>query len=351
MLNNKEIAGRQESLFLRACRRQPNHRTPVWLMRQAGRYMKEYRDVREKVSFLDLCKNPDLVAEVTCFAAHKLKVDAAILFSDILLIVEPLGFQLVFAKDHGPVIQNPFRSDKDLPVFDPGKISVHMEFVFNAVRATRAALDPSLPLIGFAGAPFTVCSYLVEGGKSRDFAKTKNLMDGSPELWRNLMDKVSSATIEYIRGQVDAGVDVIQLFDTWAGCLTPAQYEGEVFPFVRKIISEIRCQVPVILFGLGCAPFFPIIKGSGAQVIGVDTNTSLTEAWKALGPISLQGNLDPKILLEDKTAIQAGVQKIIQETKNKNGHIFNLGHGVLPQTPVENVLFLVDLVRKLTEKI
>ncbi len=339
-----------DRLFLNACRREPTSRTPLWLMRQAGRFMPEYRALRSKVTFLELCKNPDLAAEVTVFAARKLGVDAAIIFSDILLIVEPLGFTLSFAKDHGPVIGNPYRRKKDLAPVSGDEIKEHLSFVFDAIRRSRKNLPEEIPLIGFAGAPFTVASYIVEGGKSKDFTRIKEMMLKAPDVFSHLMDVLAEGTADYLEAQVEAGAEAIQLFDSWVGMLTLEQYRTFVFPALKKIIERLKGKAPVIYFGLNTSHLFPAVKESGADVVGIDSKTSLSKAWKALGNVALQGNLDPEILLGPEKKIVAAAKKILTEAGGRPGHIFNLGHGVLPQTPVENAVFLVETVKRLSQK-
>jgi len=335
-----------EKILLKACRREKTYRTPIWLMRQAGRFMPGYQEIRKKVGFLELCKNPDLAAQVTVLAVEKLGVDAAIIFSDILVIVEALGFQLTFAKDHGPVIGNPFRRKEDLKKISGKDVNSKLGFVFDAIRLARRNLKTEIPLIGFAGAPFTVASYLIEGGKSTDFSLTKKMMTDSPENWDHLMNTLGEATAEYLKSQIEAGAEALQLFDTWAGVLSLEQYRKYVLPHLKKIISGVDKKVPVIYFGLNTFPLFPGIMELGVDVVSVDSNTSLTNAWEILGDVALQGNFDPRILLTDEKRIKAEAKRILSEVNGRPGHIFNLGHGVLPQTPVGNVRFLVDFVKE-----
>ena len=342
---------RKDSLFLKACRREKTPVTPIWLMRQAGRYMKEYRDIRAKVSFLDLCKNPELCAEVAVTAQEKIGADAAILFSDLLLILEPLGFKLDYETKRGPVIMGEIVSKADidrLPEVDPAQ-SLH--FVFEAVQKTRKYLKPEIPLIGFSGAPFTLAAYILEGGSSREFLKAKQFMKTNPEVWHVLMEKINCALIPYLNGQIDAGVDGVQVFDSWVGCLSPEDYRQYVLPHSRRLIEGIRKGVPVIHFGTGTAPFLKDFREAGGSVIGVDQNVELDLAWNCVGhDVGIQGNLSPDLLFEPVSMMRKQVRKILDQAGARPGHIFNLGHGVLPQTPVDHVKALIDLVHELSSR-
>jgi uroporphyrinogen decarboxylase len=335
-----------DSLFLKACRREKTERTPIWLMRQAGRYMKEYRELRAKVSFLELCKNSDLASEVTVDAAHRLDVDAAIIFSDILIIVEPLGFQLSYEKNEGPEIANPFRGVADLKRLSPVDPEASMSFVFEAIRKTRRALKPNIPLIGFCGAPFTVASYAIEGKGSKNFSITKALMYKEPAAWHSFLEKITDASILYLNAQIAAGAQAVQIFDSWVGCLSPEDFRAYVLPHTRRLIKNIAPGVPVISFGTQTSGFLPLLRQAGGDVIGVDWRIELDEAWDMLGDVAIQGNLDPQILLSDKTIITAHAERILAQAAGRPGHIFNLGHGVLPATPLENVMHLIDVVKK-----
>jgi uroporphyrinogen decarboxylase len=334
-----------DSLFLKACRREKTERTPLWLMRQAGRYMKEYRELRAKVSFLELCKNSDLASEVTVDAAHRLNVDAAIIFSDILIIVEPLGFLLSYEKNEGPEIANPFRSAVDLKRMQVVEPEESLRFVFDAIRKTRRALKPNIPLIGFCGAPFTVASYAIEGKGSKSFSLTKALMYSDPASWHAFLEKITDASIAYVNGQVAAGAQVIQIFDSWVGCLSPEDFRNFVLPHTRRLIKSITPGVPVISFGTQTSGFLSLLRQAGGDVIGVDWRIELDEAWDILGDVAIQGNLDPQILLADKKTITSQAQRILAQAGGRPGHIFNLGHGVLPATPLENVMHLIDVVK------
>ena len=334
-----------ESLFMKACRREETARTPIWLMRQAGRYMKEYRELRAKVGFLDLCKNSDLCAEVTVDAAHRLGVDAAIIFSDLLMLVEPLGFELSYGKDQGPQIGNPFRAAADLKRLKPVIIEDSMGYALDAIRKTRLALKPGIPLIGFAGAPFTIASYLIEGQGSKNFIATKRLMTSDPATWNALLSEITTATIDYVNWQVAAGAQAIQIFDSWVGCLSPEDFRIHVLPHTRRLVKGITPGVPAIYFGTQTTGILPMLKGLGADVLGVDWRVELDEAWDLLGDVAIQGNLDPALLFSTEKEVRARARRILTQAANRPGHIFNLGHGVLPETPMDNVLALIDEVK------
>lgn len=340
----------QQCLFMKACRREVTERTPVWLMRQAGRYMKEYRELRAKISFLELCKNSDLSAEVTVDAAHRLGVDAAIIFSDLLPLVEPLGFSLSYGKDQGPEIANPFRSKDDLSRMQAVDVEESMRFVFDAIRKTRKALKPHIPLIGFAGAPFTMASYIVEGKGSKNFIKTKKLMVDDTPTWNALLAKITDATIDYLNAQIAAGAQAVQLFDSWVGCLSPEDFRQYVFPHTKRLIKAIRPGVPVISFGTQTGGLLPMFKEAGGDVIGVDWRIELDEAWDILGDVAIMGNLDPVVLFSNPKEIRSRVQRILNQAAGRPGHIFNLGHGILPETPIDNVFSLIESVRELSAR-
>jgi uroporphyrinogen decarboxylase len=335
----------RSSPFLKACRREPAGVTPIWLMRQAGRYMAEYRTLRAKVSFLDLCKRPDLAAEVTVVAAQRLGVDAAILFADILLILEPLGLALEFGRGEGPVIHNPIRTGADVDRVRPLVEVSPLDFVMDAVGLIRRALPPDLPLIGFAGAPFTLACYAIEGGGSRHYEQAKTFMYRDPGAWNALMERLTDATALYLSAQVRAGAQALQVFDSWVGTLSPADYRRFVQPHMARLFSLLDPAVPVIHFGTGTAELLEQQRDAGGSVIGLDWRVELDQAWRRLGPgVAVQGNLDPAVLLGPRAEIEAQARRILAQAAKRPGHIFNLGHGILPQTPVDNVLALIDLV-------
>jgi len=320
-------------------------------MRQAGRYMPEYRALRERFGFLELCRNPEAAAEVTLQPVERLGVDAAILFADILLIVEPLGVGLEFERGEGPVIRRPVRTGADVARLRPIDVDAAVPFVFEAARRVRAALDGRVPLIGFAGAPFTVASYLVEGGASRDYAMTKRLMYEEPEAWHRLMTLLAEATARYLGGQIAAGAEAVQLFDSWVGALGPADYRAFVQPHVRALIRALPPGTPVIHFGTGTAALLPLMREAGGDVIGLDWRVDLDAGWAAVGhDVAVQGNLDPAVLLARPAYIRERVKDVLDRAGGRPGHIFNLGHGVLQQTPPEHARALVEIVHELSDR-
>ncbi len=337
--------------FLAACRREQTSYTPVWLMRQAGRYMEDYRKLRAQHDFLELCKRPDLAAEITVTPVERLGVDAAILFADILLILEPMGVGLEYSKGDGPVIHRPVRSGKDidaLKIFEPDQ---ELAFVYDAVRTIRKALNGKVPLIGFAGAPFTLASYLVEGGGSRNYLHTKKLFYTAPEAWKRLMERLAKVVAEYLNCQIAAGAQAVQLFDSWAGCLTPGDYEQFALPYTKAVIGALAPGVPVINFSTGTAGSLKQIRAAGGDVIGLDWRVHLDEAWATVGhDVAVQGNLDPVALFASSKEIKTRAADILRRAAGRPGHIFNLGHGVLPETPVHNVIALVEAVHELSAR-
>ena len=337
---------RNQSLMMRACRLEPVERTPVWLMRQAGRYLPEYRSVREKLGFLDLCKNPRLSAEVMIATVNRLGVDAAIIFSDLLPILEPMGMDLEFAVGEGPVIHNPIREATEVARLKELDDLDQLSFVMDVVQATRAGLDDSIPVIGFAGAPFTLASYCVEGGGSRAWLHTKTLMYRHESAWHDLMGRLARAISRYLVAQIDAGAQIVQLFDSWVGCLSPADYRRYVLPHSRAALAEAAKRAPAIHFATGNPALLPLLREAGGSVIGIDWRIDLDEAWKIVGhDRAVQGNLDPAVLLSDRDTVRRRTLEILAQAAGRPGHIFNLGHGVLPQTPVENVLELIATVK------
>lgn len=339
-----------DSPFLRACRREPTPYTPIWLMRQAGRYMPEYRALRAKVGFLELCKSPELATEVTVSAATQLGVDAAILFADILLILEPLGFDLEYSKGDGPVIHNPVRTLDDVDRIK-GFEGDSCQYVYRAVAGCRAALPRNMPLIGFAGAPFTLACYAIEGGASRHYDQAKAFMYRDPGAWNVLMSRLTDATVEYLKRQALAGAQALQVFDSWVGALSVADYERFVAPHMKRLFAELPHGVPTIHFGTGTASLLASQRDAGGDVIGLDWRVSLDTTWERLGSgVAVQGNLDPVVLLGPTEEIDRQAGRILLEAQNKPGHIFNLGHGILPNTPVDSAKYLVDFVHKFTKR-
>jgi len=318
-------------------------------MRQAGRYMAEYRAVRSRVPFLELCKTPELATEVTVTAAERLGVDAAILFADILLILEPLGFNLEFAKGEGPVIHNPIREPGDVDRVRRLGDGAPLNYVYEAVSSIRSALKPELPLIGFAGAPFTLACYAIEGGGSRNYETAKSFMYRDPGAWNALLEVLVDATAVYLNRQIEAGAQAVQLFDSWVGILGPEDYRRFVQPHMKRLFSLIDPTVPSIHFGTDTGSLLEAQRDAGGNVIGLDWRVELGATWKRLGTeIAVQGNLDPVVLFAPISEIERQVRRILREADGQPGHIFNLGHGILPHTPVDHVIALVDLVHSIS---
>jgi uroporphyrinogen decarboxylase len=335
----------RDSPFMKACRREPTPYTPIWIMRQAGRYQREYRDMRARHSFLEMCMQPELAAEVTLMAVDRLGVDAAIIFSDILLLAQPWGLELSFHEGRGPVIGRPVRTARDVEALS-GNPADGLQCVYDAIEMTRKALRPDVPLIGFCGAPFTVASYLVEGGSSRNFVQAKSLMYRDPGVWHALLDRIATVSADYLNRQIDAGAQVVQLFDSWVGCLDEQDYRAFVLPHTRKLISAVKPGVPVIHFGANTGLMLPAIREAGGDVIGLDWRVDLREAWATLGhDVAVQGNLDPVVLFATPGEIEKRAREICARAEGRPGHIFNLGHGVLPDTPFDHVLALIDAVQ------
>ncbi len=333
--------------FLKACRREPAGHTPVWLMRQAGRYMKEYMAIRSKHSFLEMCRTPELACEVTLQPVEKLGVDAAIIFADILLPLEGMGIKLEFAKNEGPVIHNPVRTPADIDairIIEPGE---DVPYLLEAIRMVRRELEGKLPLIGFSGAPFTLASYIIEGGGSRNYVHAKGLMYREPAQWHRLMEKITEIIVRYLNAQIEAGAQAVQIFDSWAGCLGPEDYREFVLPYTRKVIESVRGDVPVINFSTNTGTYLDLVREAGGDVVGVDWRVRLDRAWEVVGDdVAIQGNLDPVTLFGPASEIEKRAGRILEMAANRPGHIFNLGHGVIVGTPVDNVKRLVDFVHE-----
>ncbi len=332
--------------FLRACRGEAVDYTPVWLMRQAGRYLPEYQSVRSHVDFLTLCKNPKLAAEVTLQPVDILGVDAAILFSDILIPVEAMGMRLEFSEKDGPVLSEPIRNRGAVEKLVIPDVEDDLPFVFETIRILRKELQQRVPLIGFAGAPFTLATYMIEGGTSRTFVNTKRMMFQNTAVFHYLMEKVTDMLVPYLIGQIRAGAQAVQIFDSWAGILAPADYKKFALPSVRRVIHEVKKEkVPVIYFVNDCAGILKEVKNAGADVVSVDWRIDIADAIKKLGKkVTIQGNLDPCALFLPREKLEEKVKEILWKGEAAKSHIFNLGHGVLPQTPVEQVIALVDTV-------
>ena len=338
----------QNCRFLKAARREKTDTTPIWIMRQAGRYLPEYMSVRTKVTFIELCKSPDLAAEVTLTAQRVLGVDAAILFADLLPMLEPMGIDLEYAKGEGPVIHNPIHSPADVDRIRELEDVASLHFVFEAVRRIRRDLPADIPLLGFAGAPFTLASYAIEGGGSKNYVKTKTMMYTDEGAWRTLMERLSRSLVRYINGQINAGCQAVQLFDSWAGCLSPDDSKRYVMPYTKSVIDGIRPGVPVINFLTGNPALLPYLRDAGGSVIGLDWRVNLADGWKTVGhDVAVQGNLDPVSLMADLPTLRQRAKAVLDAAEGRPGHIFNLGHGVFPEVPPEHVKALVEMVHEM----
>ncbi|MBS1966646.1 MAG: uroporphyrinogen decarboxylase [Chloroflexi bacterium SZAS-1] len=338
--------------FLRACRRELTDCTPVWFMRQAGRYMPEYRAIRARYGFLEMVKTPELAAEITMQPVQALAIDAAIIYADILPPLEGMGLQLSYEKGEGPVIHNPLRSAADIAALRQPDPRETVAYTLNAIRLVKGELTGRLPLIGFSGAPFTLASYAIEGGGSREYRRTKQLMYREPAAWHALMAKLARLVSDYALAQIAAGADAIQLFDSWVGALSPADYVEFVLPYVQQVITAIHAATidgapgtPIIYFGTGLSGMYGLLRQSSAEVIGVDWRSTLDDAWAQLGPgVAVQGNLDPHTLFAPWELIERRATDVLDRAAGRPGHIFNLGHGILTETPVENVARLAEFV-------
>jgi uroporphyrinogen decarboxylase len=344
-----EPTAREDARFLRACRRESVDRTPVWFMRQAGRYLPEYRAVRQGRDILELCRSPETATEITLLPFRYMPVDAAILFSDIMVPVAEMGMSVRIEPGVGPIVDEPLRGPSDLRRLHPLDPESDVPYVFEAIRLLRKELD--VPLIGFAGAPFTLASYLVEGGPSRNQEMTKVFMHSDPERWDLLMDVLGAATLAYLLGQVAAGVQAVQIFDSWAGALDPADYTRFVLPTMRAVFDGLsQVGVPRIHFGVGTGELLPLMREAGADVIGVDWRVPLNVAWERVGfDVAVQGNLDPAVCLAPWEAVEQKALAVLRRAAGRPGHVFNLGHGVLPGSPVATLQLLVHLVHEWTE--
>jgi uroporphyrinogen decarboxylase len=335
------------SRFVRACLRKPVDRTPVWFLRQAGRYMQEYRDVRKHHTLVEICKMPDLAAEVTITAAEKLGVDAAIIFADLLLPLEPMGLDFEFQAGEGPVVHRPVRTVEDVLALRTDRAG-DLGYVARAIEKVAAHFRDRLGVIGFCGAPYTLASYMIEGGGSRNYIETKKLMYSNPTAWRSLMDKLVAVLTDYCSLQVEAGADVIQIFDSWVGSLSPSDYRAYAFEASKRLVRAVEAMgVPVIYFGVETAGLLGQMAETGADVIGLDWRQPLDEGWRAVGHAhAVQGNLDPITLFAPLDVLEQRVGEILRAANGRPGHIFNLGHGIVPATPVENVQAVVKMVRE-----
>lgn len=338
--------------FLKACRREPVDATPVWLMRQAGRYMKEYRDIRAKYDFLTMCKKPEVAAEITLQPIDALNVDAAILFADILLPFEGMGIDLEFAKGEGPVIHNPVRSMTDVTNVRVIDAEEATPYVAEAIKILRRELENRVPLIGFSGAPFTLASYVIEGSGSRDYRYAKAMMYEAPQAWHALMEKLAEIVTRYLKMQIAAGAQAVQMFDSWVGALNPNDYREFVMPYSKLVMDNLAdAGVPRIHFANNASTLLELVSEAGGDVVGIDWRINLDEAWRRIGyDKAVQGNFDPIALFGPVESIEARVKDILNRTQGRPGHIFNLGHGIHKETPVEHAKALVDAVHKLSQK-
>ncbi len=335
------------SLFVRAAKAQPTERTPIWLMRQAGRYMAEYRAIRKQYSLIEICKKPKIAAQVTIEAAEILKVDAAIIFADLLLPLEVMGLPFHFAAGEGPKIEKPIRTAEDISHLRTDR-AAELGYVAEGIKLVCKHFGDTLPVIGFCGAPFTLASYMIEGGGSRNYVHTKKMMYSQPAAWNELMKKLVAVTAEYSAEQVRAGADTIQIFDSWVGCLSVEDYRRYVLSHVTDLVKRLqKTGVPIIYFGTDSSTLLPSMQETGADVIGLDWRIPLDTGWQSLGyKGAVQGNLDPVLLFADWKEIKSRAEDILRQAAGRPGHIFNLGHGILQETPVENVKSLCAYIRE-----
>ncbi|MEQ8638545.1 uroporphyrinogen decarboxylase [Gimesia maris] len=343
-----ETARYQNSRFMKAVRREPVDTTPIWIMRQAGRYLPEYMEVRNKVTFIELCKTPALAAEVTLTAQRVLGVDAAILFADLLPILEPMGLDLEYLKGEGPVIHNPIQDASQVDRLTDIADMDCLDFVFQAVKLIRADLPADIPLLGFAGCPFTLASYAIEGGSSKNYRRTKQMMYNDPSAWNALMNRFVDNLIVYLQRQIAAGCQAVQIFDSWAGCLSPEDYQQYVQPYTAKLVAGVQDHAPVINFLTGNPALLGLQRQAGGQVFGVDWRINLSDAWEIFGSdVAIQGNMDPIALYAELPVLKQKAKAVLDAAAGRNGHIFNLGHGVMPDMNPDHVKALVEMVHEL----
>lgn len=346
----ESVQAEPQARFLRACARLPVDRTPVWFMRQAGRYMPEYREIRSKFELLEIVKRPEIAAEITLQPVRAFEVDAAILFADILLPVVPMGMKLAFVKGEGPQLSEPVRSLEDVQKLRVLNADEDLGHVMETIRLVRRELDEQTPLIGFSGAPFTVASYMIEGGPSRDYRYTKSLMYSAPDIWHSFMEKLTVSLSDYLLAQIRAGAQAVQLFDSWVGSLSPMDYQRFVLPYTRQVFDSVRATgIPAIHFGTGTATLLKLMQQAGGDVIGLDWRLPLDQGWQLLGhETAVQGNLDPVALFSPLPVLREQVEDVLRRAQSRAGHIFNLGHGILQHTPVEHVRAVVEMVHAWT---
>jgi len=339
-------------LLVRACRREPVERTPVWFMRQAGRCLDEYRELRERYGMLELARTPELCARVTTMPVRRLGVDGAVLYADIMLPLDGMGVPFRIEPDVGPIVERPVRSAADIAALRVIDAREATPYLFETIRALRRDLPPEVALIGFAGAPFTLASYLIEGRPSRDYALTKRMLLGEPEQWARLMDTLVEILSRYLVAQVEAGVDVVQLFDSWAGSLAPADYERSVLPYTRAIFARLEGTVPRIHFATGNPALLPLLADAAVEVVSVDWRQPLDAAWAQIGhDRGIQGNLDPAVCLAPFPVVAERARDVLRRAAGRSGHVFNLGHGVLPSTDADTLERLAALVHEETTRV
>ncbi len=349
----------QKQLFLKACAKEPVERTPVWLMRQAGRYLPEYLEVRHKAgSFLNLCKNPALATEVTMQPIRRFGLDAAIMFSDILVVPEAMGMDLDFLEGEGPVFSSPLRRPRDLKQLQRPKVEKKLGYVYDAIEEMRAALPSSVPLIGFSGSPWTLATYMVEGGTTKKFGKIKAAMYSDPKFLHAILDALADTVIDYLNGQIEHGVQAVQIFDTWGGILSPANYRKFSLSYMTKIVKNLHRtgadgkKVPIILFSKGCGAYTADIAASGCDVVSLDWTADVKKIRRKLGrKVAFQGNMDPAVLYAKKSIVRKEVRRTLRNFGPKPGHIFNLGHGMEPDMNPKRVEFLVQAIREESSKL
>jgi len=335
--------------FLRACRREPVDYTPVWLMRQAGRYLKEYMEIRKNHPFLEMCKTPELACEVTLQPVRRFELDAAIIFADILLPLEGMGVKFGFAKNEGPYIEKPIRERSQIDAIRIINPEEDVPYLLSALKMVKAELNGKVPLIGFCGAPFTLASYMIEGGGSRNYIHTKKLIYSDPGAWKAFMEKICAVLAVYLNAQIEAGAQALQVFDSWVGCLGPAEYKEFVLPYTKKVIESVGSRVPVINFSTNTGPYIDLVSEAGGDVVSEDWRIRLDTAWEKIGhDRAIQGNLDPGVLFGPASAIREKAKEVLDMAGGRPGHIFNLGHGIILGTPVDSVRVLVDSVHELS---
>jgi uroporphyrinogen decarboxylase len=341
------MLGAVNDRFLRALRCEPVDRTPVWFMRQAGRYLPEYRDLRGDRDILETCRDSQLAVEITLQPLQRMPLDAAIVFSDIMVPVAAIGIGVRIEPGSGPLVDEPIRSPRDLDRLRALEPEADEPYLLETIRLLRKELD--VPLIGFAGAPFTLASYLVEGGPSRDHVRTKALLHDDPETWGSLMERLAEIVRAHLRAQVEAGAEAVQVFDSWVGTLDPTDYERSVLPFLRPVFEELGA--PAIHFGVGTGDLLGLMRTAGGDAIGIDWRVPLDAAWERIGlDRAIQGNLDPAVAAASWDALERKATEVLDRAAMRDGHVFNLGHGVLPDTPVDNLVRLVDLVHERTAR-